>query len=374
MRTVRWRPFAAATSSCRQKPVPAWRRCASEILAQAGAQEEMEGAILARERHLGALRDADASSRGRRRAPRAARAAARAPRRGAARSADGALGDHRRIHARTTCSASSFRASVSANERAAAARHGSPASRWAGPPGGCAAASARRFRGCWGRCSHWPRCGWPARRSRTTGRAAGGAMDHRDVARPLFHAARDPRSRRLVAAAGGRCRVCDRRGLRDRPPACPARRHRSHHRDLRQRAGRGGGDGGARRSFRRARRSRGGGAEPAHPDRGRAGAGGVCAPWSARRRSLRSGDDHVRCARLRFAHGGDGGGRRRRPVAAPSQRIRAGIARGRDSAHRRRNQPVGDAHARVERGAVPDRLRARRAIRARFPARGAAVS
>jgi tRNA modification GTPase len=31
-----------------------------EILAQAGAQEEMEGAILARERHLGALRDADA--------------------------------------------------------------------------------------------------------------------------------------------------------------------------------------------------------------------------------------------------------------------------------------------------------------------------
>ena len=30
-----------------------------EILAQAGAQEEMEGAILARERHLGALRDAD---------------------------------------------------------------------------------------------------------------------------------------------------------------------------------------------------------------------------------------------------------------------------------------------------------------------------
>ena len=31
-----------------------------EILAQAGAQEEMEGAFLARERHLGALRDADA--------------------------------------------------------------------------------------------------------------------------------------------------------------------------------------------------------------------------------------------------------------------------------------------------------------------------
>ena len=208
---------------------------------------------------------------------------------------------------------------------------------------------------------------------RAAGRSPSRPMDHRDVARTLFHAACDPRSRRLVAAAGDRRRVCDRRRVRHGPSARPSREHRPHDGDLRQRAGRGGGDGRARRSLRRARRSRGGGAEPAHPDRGGARSGGVRAPRPARQRSLRARDERIRCPGLRAVDGGDRGGRRRGPVAAPAQRVRAGVARGRHSPYRRRNQSVGDAHARVQCGAMPDRLRARRAIRARFPARRAAL-
>jgi len=68
-----------------------------EMLALAGTHEDMEGVFLARERHLAALRAAEAhlaaavgSSR--------RTCAARAPGRGAARGADGAGRDHRRVH------------------------------------------------------------------------------------------------------------------------------------------------------------------------------------------------------------------------------------------------------------------------------------
>ena len=69
-----------------------------EILALAGAHEDMEGTFLARERHLVALRDADTASRRGRAHLNAAPAAAGTLRRGTAWRASRARRDHRRIH------------------------------------------------------------------------------------------------------------------------------------------------------------------------------------------------------------------------------------------------------------------------------------
>ena len=77
---------------------------------------------------------------------------------------------------------------------------------------------------------------------------------------------------------------------------------------------------------------------------------------------------------LRAADGGDAGRQRGDAADRRAQCVRAGIARGRDSADRDADRPVGDADGRVEHRPVPARLRAGRALRAGFPARAPIAS
>ncbi len=127
-------------------------------------------------------------------------------------------GDHRRIHRRRSAGRRSFRASASANEDA-------PGAPLVQGCGGLAVGAAAGWL-----CSrvHTPipvdagaarRARVAARRGRANRRAArrppGRAVDHRHGARPVLHAARRARSRRMVAAARRR------RGIRDRRWATP---------------------------------------------------------------------------------------------------------------------------------------------------------
>ena len=282
-----------------------------EILAQAGAHEDMEGTFLARERHLAALRDGESRARGGGAPSRIRTAPARALRRGAARARKSRWPRSPANSPPMTCWARSSRASASANERdrativaagsrgARGRRRGRRALQLPPHADSVDARAARHDR-------------VPAGRGRARGRAPRRApdrpVDHRHLARSLLHAARRARGRRLVVAARPRRSLRDRPGLRRRSAARAARPHRSHDRHLRKRAGRRGRDERAWGALRGARRPRRRRAEPADPDRRAARPVRIRGARPARRRRLRARRDALRCDGLRGADGGDARG------------------------------------------------------------------
>ena len=209
-------------------------------------------------------------------------------------------------------------------------------------------------------------------RRRAAGRALRRAVDHRHVARPVLHAGGGPRrSPASWCAARRRRGVRDRAGLRRRAscwrgsPASTAPPASSRASPAAPPRWRCWASGTAPRPDRSRR-----GAEPAHPDRRRDRAGGD------HRRSDVHGSRRVRAGRRRrstprgFALLLAATLRGRRAVQwRRAQRLRARRAGGGDPAHRGRGRPVVDAAPRLERGAVPARVRAGLALPARFPAR-----